>query len=199
MAFLHLDKSMRIQITSSAPDYSSVLSTADLKQHLRVTHSVEDALIGSLRDAACMWVEGYTNSKLHTTTATGYLRGFHRTAFAVGPVTAIASVKYQTTISQASEDLTTMATGNYYTDFAAQPAVIAFVDSPSVYDYSHYPVHIAFTYGYATPPEPMVHAVRLLAAHFYENRQQVITGTISTQIKMGIEALLSQYRNILQP
>jgi len=92
-----------------------------------------------------------------------------------------------------------MATGNYYTDFAAQPAVIAFVDSPSVYDYSHYPVHIAFTYGHATVPEPMVHAVRLLAAHFYENRQQVITGTISTQIKMGIEALLSQYRNILQP
>jgi len=190
---------MRIEITSSAPDYSSVLSTADLKQHLRVTHSVEDTLIGSLRDAACMWVEGYTNSKLHTTEATGYLRGFHRCSFAVGPVTAISSVKYQTTSSQAAEDLTTMAAGNYYTDFAAQPAVIAFVDSPSVYDYSHYPVHIAFEYGHATVPEPMVHAVRLLAAHFYENRQQVITGTISTQIKMGIEALLSQYRNILQP
>lgn len=189
---------MRIENTSSAPDYSTVLSTADLKQHLRVTHNVEDALIASLRDAACMWVEGYTNSKLHTTTAVGHLRGFHRTAFAVGPVTALSSVKYQTTSSTAEGDLTTMATSQYYFDFSTQPAVIAFVDSPSVYDYSHYPVRIAFTYGHATPPEPMVHAVRLLAAHLYENRQQV-TDRTSYQIQVGVEALLSQYRNILQP
>jgi len=190
---------MRVQNTGSAPDYSTILSTADLKAHLRVTHSVEDALIGSLRNAACAWVEGYCNTKLHSTTATGFLRGFHRTTWAVGPVTAIASVKYQRTSSTAANDLTTMDAGSYYFDIQTQPAVLAFIDSPSVFDYSHYPVQIAFTYGHATPPEPMVHAVRLLAAHFYENRQQEITGTISSQIKVGVEALLSQYRNILQP
>lgn len=189
---------MRIEITSSAPDYSTVLTTAELKQHLRVTHDVEDTLIGSLRDAACMWVEGYTNSKLHSTEAIGHLRGFHRTAFAVGPVTALDSVKYQTTSSTAVDDLTTMAAGRYYFDFSTQPAVLAFIDSPSVYDYSHYPVQVAFTYGHSSPPEPMVHAVRLIAAHLYENRQQV-TDRVSYQIQVGVQALLSQYRNILQP
>lgn len=191
-------ESMRIENTSSAPDYSTILSTADLKQHLRVTHDVEDTLIASLRDAACMWVEGYINSKLHSTEAVGYLRGFHYTAFPVGPVTEIESVKYQATSSTAADDLTTMAAGRYYFDHNTQPAVIAFIDSPSVYDYAHHPVQIAFTYGHASPPEPMVHAVRLIAAHLYENRQQV-TDRVSYQIQVGVQALLSQYRNILQP
>lgn len=189
---------MRIEITSSAPDYSTILSTADLKQHLRVTHNVEDTLIASLRDAACSYVESYCNSRLHSTTAVGYLRGFHRCLFPVGPVLSISSVKYQTSSSTAAGDLTTLDSGSYYTTVSTQPASISFINYPTAYEYADFPVQVNFTYGHSAAPELMVHAVKLLAAHLYENRQEV-TDRSSFQIKLGMEALLSPYRNILQP
>ncbi len=73
-----------------------------------------------------------------------------------------------------------------------------FINYPTAYDYAEFPIQVAFEYGHATAPALMVHAAKLLAAHLYENRQEV-TDRTSFQIKLGIEALLSPYRNILQP
>lgn len=188
---------MRIEITSAAPDYSTILSTADLKTHLRVTHNAEDSLIASLRDAACMYVEGYCNTKLHDTEAIAYLTSFYRAAFPVGPVTSITEVRYQTTSSTAWADATVLDSGNWFSS-STQPAVIDFINEPSTYEYSVHPVQISFNYGHESCPEPLVHAIRLLAAHLYENRQEV-TDRSSFQIRLGVEALLQQYRNILQP
>ena len=189
---------MRIEVTSAAPDYSTVLSVADLKAHLRVTHNVEDSLIAGLRDAACSYLESYCNTKLHSTEAVGYLRGFHYCQFPVGPVTEITSVKYQTSSSAAADDLATLDSGSYYTTTSTQPASINFINVPTPYTYAEFPVQVAFSYGHATAPDLMVHAAKLLAAHLYENRQEV-TDRTSFQIKLGIEALVSPYRNILQP
>lgn len=189
---------MVIRITSAAPDYSTVLSTADLKEHLRVTHSVEDSLIASLRDAACIHLEGYCNTKLHETDAIGYLTSFHRTTFPVGPNVEITDVRYQTTSSTDNADCTVLNAANWWVTPGTNPAVLDFVNAPNVYQYSSLPVQVSFSYGHSTPPEPMVHAVRLMAAHLYENRQEV-TDRSSYQMKVGVEALVSQYRNILQP
>lgn len=189
---------MILRTTSAAPDYSTVLSTADLKAHLRVTHSVEDTLIASLRDAACIYVEGYCNTKMHETDAIGYLPGFQRAVFPVGPDVEITDVRYQTTSSTANADCTVLNSANWWITPGTTPAVIDFVNAPNVYQYTSLPVQIAFSYGHSSPPDPMVHAVRLLAAHLYENRQEV-TDRSSYQMKVGVEALLSQFRNILQP
>jgi len=189
---------MRIEVTSAAPDYSTVLSVVDLKAHLRVTHNVEDSLIASLRDAACSYLENYCNTKLHTTEAVGYVRSFHYCQFPVGPVTSITNIKYQTTSSTAPDDLATLDPSTYYTTTSTQPASVNFINTPTPYTYAEYPVQIAFEYGHATPPALMVHAAKLLAAHLYENRQEV-TDRTSFQIKLGIEALVSPFRNILQP
>jgi hypothetical protein len=48
-------------------------------------------------------------------------------------------------------------------------------------------------------PAPVLQAVRLLVAHMYENRQEEITGTISTRLKFGLEALLNPFRIMYQP
>jgi uncharacterized phiE125 gp8 family phage protein len=189
---------MRIEITDAAPDYSTVLSVADLKAHLRVTHNVEDSLIASLRDAACSYLESYCNTKLHSTTAVAYMRGFHYAQFPVGPVSAITSIKYQTTSSAASEDLATLDPANYYTTTSTQPASVNFINYPTPYTYAEYPVQVAFSFGHSTAPALMIHAAKLLAAHLYENRQEV-TDRSSYQIKLGLEALVSPYRNIVQP
>jgi len=167
---------------------------------MRVTHTQEDTLIGALRSAAIAWVEEHCNIKLGSYTARGYLPGFYNSYIPIGPVTAISEVKYQTTAdTDYDTDLTTLAGTYWFTDLISQPARIAFRDYPHVYDYALTPVVVSFTAGYTTMPAPVLQAIRLLVAHMYENRQEEVTGTITTRLKFGLEALLNPYRIIYQP
>jgi len=191
---------MQVEITGAAVNQDTIVTVADLKAHLRVTHSLEDTLIGALRSAAISWVEEHCNIKLGSYTARGYLPGFYNAYIPIGPVTAISEVKYQTTADKDyATDLTTLAATYWYTDTISQPARIAFRDSPKTYDYALTPVVVTFTAGYTTMPAPVLQAIRLLVAHMYENRQEEITGTISTRLKFGLEALLNPFRIIYQP
>jgi uncharacterized phiE125 gp8 family phage protein len=191
---------MQVEITGAAVDQDTIITVADLKSHLRVTHTQEDTLIGALRSAAISWVEEHCNIKLGSYTARGYLTDWRPAYFPIGPVTAISEVKYQTTADKDyTADLTTLAATLWYTDEVSQPARIAFRDYPTTYDYALTPVVVTFTAGYTTIPAPVVHAIRLLVAHMYENRQEEVIGTITTRLKFGLEALLNPFRIIYQP
>ena len=191
---------MQVDITGAAVDQDTIITVADLKAHMRVTHTQEDTLIGALRSAAIAWVEEHCNIKLGSYTARGYLPGFYNSYIPIGPVTAISEVKYQTTEdTDYDTDLTTLAATYWFTDLISQPARIAFRDYPHVYDYALTPVVVSFTAGYTTMPAPVLQAIRLLVAHMYENRQEEVTGTITTRLKFGLEALLNPYRIIYQP
>ena len=191
---------MQVEITGAAVDQDTIITVADLKSHLRVTHTQEDTLIGALRSAAISWVEEHCNIKLGSYTARGYLTDWRPAYFPIGPVTAISEVKYQTTADKDyTTDLTTLATTLWFTDEVTQPARIAFRDYPTTYDYALTPVVVTFTAGYTTMPAPVVHAIRLLVAHMYENRQEEVICTITTRLKFGLEALLNPFRIIYQP
>lgn len=191
---------MQVEITGAAVDQDTIITVADLKAHLRVTHTQEDTLISALRSAAISWVEEHCNIKLGSYTARGYLPDWRVAYFPIGPVTAITEVKYQTTADKDyTTDLTTLATTLWYTDEITQPARIAFRDYPTTYDYALTPVVVTFTAGYTTMPAPVLQAIRLLVAHMYENRQEEVTGTITTRLKFGLEALLNPFRIIYQP
>jgi len=191
---------MQVDITGAAVDQDTIITVADLKTQLRVTHSLEDTLIGAMRSAAISWVEEHCNIKLGSYTARGYLPGFYNSRIPIGPVTAISEVKYQVTEdTDYDTDLSTLDAGLWFTDLISQPSRIAFRDVPSVYEYSLNPVVISFTAGYSTIPAPVLQAIRLLVAHMYENRQEEVTGTITTRLKFGLEALLNPFRIIYQP
>jgi uncharacterized phiE125 gp8 family phage protein len=191
---------MQVEITGAAVDQDTIITVADLKAHLRVTHTQEDTLISALRSAAISWVEEHCNIKLGSYTARGYLPDWRVAYFPIGPVTAITEVKYQTTADKDyTTDLTTLCTTLWYTDEITQPARIAFRDYPTTYDYALTPVVVTFTAGYTTMPAPVLQAIRLLVAHMYENRQEEVIGTITTRLKFGLEALLNPFRIIYQP
>ena len=191
---------MQVDITGAAVDQDTIITVADLKAHMRVTHTAEDTLISALRSAAISWVEEHCNIKLGSYTARGYLPGFYNSRIPIGPVTAVSEVKYQVTAdTDYDSDLTTLDAGLWFTDLISQPSRIAFRDVPSVYEYALNPVVVSFTAGYSTMPTPVLQAIRLLVAHMYENRQEEITGTISTRLKFGLEALLNPFRIIYQP
>ena len=190
---------MQVEITGAAVDQDTIITVADLKSHLRVTHTLEDTLIGALRSAAISWVEEHCNIKLGSYTARGYLPGFYNAYFPMGPVQAVTEVKYQTTEDKTYSNLTTLATTNWYTDLISQPSRIAFRDYPNVYEYALTPVVVTFSAGYTTVPTPVVHAIKLLVSTMYENRQDEVTGTITTRLKFGLDALLNPFRIIYQP
>jgi len=190
---------MQVEITGAAVDQDTIITVADLKAHMRVTHTQEDTLISALRSAAISWVEEHCNIKLGSYTARGYLAGFYNSYIPIGPVTAISEVKYQTTSDKTYANLDTLAAGLWFTDEISKPARIAFRDYPNVYEYALTPVVVTFTAGYTTMPDPVLQAIRLLVAHMYENRQEEVLGTITTRLKFGLEALLNPFRVIYQP
>jgi uncharacterized phiE125 gp8 family phage protein len=181
-----------IEITGT-PDLDAVISVADLKEHLRVDHSDEDTLIEAYRDAAIKWVEDYCNTRLGDVTAVYHMDAFHTTTIPVAPVSAISSVTY---LDQAG-DSQTLGTGYYWFDLKRQPARITFDNAPDVFDDTYNAVQVNMTIGYAEAsiPTPIVHAVRLMAANLYEQRQPV-THSQMYEVPMGLHSILSPYRTV---
>jgi len=181
-----------VEITS--PTYADVISTADLKAFLRVTHSDEDTLIEAMRAAAIQHIESFCNIRLGDRTAVMYLDDFPQTMeIPVGPVNSITTIEYAT--GAATKD--TLSTANYYVDTNRVPARITFINFPSIYQYSHQGVEITFDLGYAEAevPQGIVHAIKLLVSHMYDMRQpEVVRPT--KKLEYGLEALLNPYRVI---
>jgi len=172
---------------------TSIVTLADAKEFLRVDHSDEDTTIGALLDAAVAWVEDYTNRHLRAGgSATFSLSAFRTAALAYGPVTAITAVQYDDT-SGAQQPLN--ASKYYYEKPHDGSILIHFHDTPDVEDYNAQPVRIVAAVG-AAPSANVKHAVKMLAAHWYENRRAVVTGTITAEVPIAVEALLNVERII---
>lgn len=187
-----------MQVTiSGATNYDSIITVADIKEHLRVTHSLEDDLIGAIRVAAVNFIENYCNVRLGSFTAYGYLPRWTASYIPVGPVTAISAVEYET---DNDGTLSTLATANWHVDTRSQPARISFSDYPAPYEHALMPIRVTMTVGhsYDNIPGTLLAAIRLLCAHLYENRQDEVIGTITSRIKLGIDALVSGERIIYQ-
>jgi uncharacterized phiE125 gp8 family phage protein len=88
---------MQVEITGQTVVLDDIVSVADLKAYMRVTHTAEDTLISALRLAAIAYIEEHCNIKLGTYNMRGYLPGFYNAYFPMGPVQAVTEVKYQTT------------------------------------------------------------------------------------------------------
>jgi len=188
-----------MQVTiGTREDPDNVLSLAEVKRHLRVTHTLEDTLLTSIRNAAIRWVESYCNISLGRIEAYGYLPHFKTSYFPVGPVASVESVQYET---DNTGTLSTLQSSSYHVDLKTQPARIAFSDYPAPYEYALMPIKITFTYGHATDnlPPNIIAAIKLVCGQLYENRQEEITGTITTRLKLGVDALLSSERILYQP
>lgn len=180
---------------SSPVDLDNVVTVAELKTYLRVDNTVEDSLITALRASAVQYVEEYCNSRIGVTAALGALDAFYNSFFPVGPVVAINSVTYV----QTGGTTQTLSANSYYYDAASEPARIAFHDVPDLETYALSRVTIGFTVGFSIDgvPEPIVTAIKMLVAHYYENRRAVTSGSaIPRTVPLGVESLLSPYRVI---
>ncbi len=183
---------MRIKYTTTV-DPATYLSTARVRSWLRIEHTEEDVLLEALRATAVAYVEEYTNAKLGSHTATGYLDSWHSCDIPAGPVTAVTSVEYKPA-GYSSGDLT--AFNNWHADTDTRTARIRFVDPPNLVEYEFNRVRVTMTVGYAADdiPAPILQAVRLLIGHLYENRTAEVVGNYSSALILGVHALCNPFR-----
>ncbi len=157
----------------------------------------EDGVLAAYIAAARSWVETYTGRPFMTQTWQVSLRDFPTRVWLpfAAPLASVTHVKYYDTANA----LQTLSSSVYTTAAFSEPACLTLVDGqtwPSTF-YRDDAVQIEYVVGVsdvASVPPALVQAVQMLVGHWYANREEVVTGTISTQIPMAAQALCAPHR-----
>ena len=169
---------------------------ADVRAFLRMDDTSEDALISSLIKVARRQVELAIGRKLLNQTVTLTCDDFPAGDWELPfPPISVVSIAYRDSAG-ATQSVTTHTLRN-----GSQPNLPAILQEPTagwpaVDDYPG-SVTLTLTCGYGAAasslPEGLIHAVKLLAGHYYENRNVVVPENLK-KLPMHIDALLDEYR-----
>lgn len=185
-----------IPIIATAPSEEPVTLT-DIKLHLRVTASTEDTLLNSLITTARERCEEVSFRSLVTRTVDIYL-----STWPIGgviqlpmpPVQSITSVTY-TDVDGATG---TVSASSYYLATARGSLVLKPGASwPTAELQPVEGIKVRYVAGYgaaAAVPGWAKHAMRLLVAHWYMNREAITVGTVGHETPEGAMALLMANR-----
>lgn len=186
------------------------LTRAQVKSHLNVSTTVDDAYIDTLLSAATRYVEDRTNQCLINQTRKLKMRGFYdrryvhqidESAYQTGiprytitpprgPLSSVTSITYVNT-----QGTTTTLASSDYSVSADNPGRISEAYNATWPDTRDQQDSVVVTYvaGHGSTqssvPETARHAVKLLCAHWYRNREAVV-GTVSKELELGVGALL---------
>lgn len=174
---------------------SLALTVKEAKDHLRVPGNADDVYIAGLVQTAIKNVEHRTGFKLMSQTLEMRLDGFPNSktlSLETGKVTAVTSVKYDDT----DDAEQTWAASNYWADTVSKEANITYKDTvwPSTEGGKPASVRIRYVAGWSDHhdiPDHFKTAMKLLVGSWYNNREEVITGTIVTTLPVGVDAILT--------
>lgn len=190
------------------------VSLAEMRGHLRVDSTAEDALIESMIRAGRERVEAATNRQLMGATYDLVLDGFPCARAIELPRPSLRSVTSITYLDTAGASVT-WSSSQYRVLAPAGPRSACGSVSPT-YGVSWpatYPVQgavtIRFVAGYAAPgagteseqaalraavPAELCAAVRMAAAELYERREDAIVGAAAATVPQGVLVLCGPYR-----
>lgn len=192
-------------LTLTTPPAVEPVTTSEAKTHMRITASDEDTYIGTLIKAARLDSELVQHRQFITATYTLTLDRFPTCDYIDlprPPLQSVTSVKYYDT----GGTLQTFSSGNYTVDTSTAPGRI-YVDWdtgwPTDVDDRRNAVQIVFVAGYGNAstdvPQTTLQAIKIKVAHWFENREPVVTGTIVSPIPMSARHLdtIDQFRGVL--
>jgi uncharacterized phiE125 gp8 family phage protein len=181
-----------------APAVEPVTKT-EAKAQLRITHSDEDTIIDGLITAARHYSENYCQRVFITQTWDLFLDCFPaEIEIPFPPLQSVTHIKYIDTDGNEQ----TLSASNYTVDSSSfiGRIVPAYGESWPSIRYVPNAVNVRFVAGYGDAasdvPETIKLAMKMLIAHWYENRETVKVGTITKAIEFSYEALLDPYRVI---
>jgi len=185
-------------LQSTAPTNEAVTLTEVLR-HANITDDDTDTqiLLAEMVPKATRVVERALNRQLITATWKWYGEEFpDEILLEKLPVATVSSIQYV----DAEGTTQTLAATGYQTDLNSKdtPGRIkpAYGTSwPSTRGDTYNAVTVTFTAGYggtaASVPATYKHAISMLCAHWYENREQYVTGTIVSEIPDTLKTLLA--------
>ena len=179
----------------TAPSIDPV-TIAECKRHMRIEHSDDDVIIGSLINVAVNYLDvtGMLGKAMITQTWAEYV-DFHATTvhLSITPVQSVSSIEYY----DVNNVLQTDTLSNYY--------IIGTKGYKTIYPKSGYAwpvtfkrddaIKITYVVGYGDTAERVRHALKMLVANYYENRENELVGTISKTLPFGVEQLIATERN----
>jgi len=186
----------------TAPTVRAVL-LEELKDHLRVDGEDDLAYVAMLIDAIMARVdgkEGILNRALITQTWDLTLDAFPTGDFISVPLPPLQSVT-SITYTDGAGTSQTWASSNYtvITDRLPGRVVLGYQKVYPATQVIPNAVTVRFVAGYGASwndvPATLRLALMQLAAHWYENRDPVLIGTIQAELPMHVEALLAQHRH----
>jgi len=167
---------------------AAVVSIADAKAHLRVDFDDDDALIAGYVDAATRYVEKATGTAMRAQTWSFSLDRFWNRCQPLpgGRVTSVTSIQYY----DVSETQQTLSTDDYIVSLGIVPAI---VEAPNGWPGTQVRENaITITYVVDGPNEPgLLQAVKMLVAHWYENREAVDNDMKTVPI--GFDSLINMH------
>ena len=166
------------------------LLLADVKLHLRVDTTDDDALITALIPTAREFAEHYTGRSLVVRTLEMALHGFPEDHIDLDapPVSSVVSIKYTDTAGNEQTVPDTDYTLSPYGE-ARRISRGYLKQWPITQDVAD-AVRIQYVAGYAALPDAAHAAMLLLIGHLYQNRQSVSAAKL-VEVPMGAIALLN--------
>lgn len=175
------------------------VTLAQAKAQCRVDGSDEDAVFTGLIGAATSWVERKIGRSLITQEWRYTRDSFPRylLCLPMPPLQADASEDVTITYYDTNGTSTTLDDAEYTVDADSEPARIEPETSWPATEERIAAVTVTYTAGYGNSPEdvpmPIRQAILLLVGHWYQNREDVVTGTITGQLENSVDALLAAY------
>lgn len=172
------------------------------KAQLRLDTDDDDAYVLDLIAAAREHVEGQTRRALKQQTfdyaidgGWPLVDGLPMIQLPINPVVSVTSISYQDASGTSPEP--TLAAADYAVTTRNNGSYIVpgyNVTWPSVRDVPD-AITVRFVAGYTTIPAALKHAIKLLVAHLYENREPVSRNAVIASVPYTVEALLSPFRS----
>jgi len=174
------------------------ITLADAKAYLRVTHDDDDDVIGALIAAARSHVEAQARRALITQTWRLVRDAWPpdgRLKVVPVPLRTVAAAR----VYEADGSTLALDTQAFVTDKAAAPAILSFMPWPlPMPGRATAGIELDVEVGYgasgAAVPEPLRLAIRLLTAHWYENRGLIALGHEVAVLPQTVAALIAPYR-----
>jgi uncharacterized phiE125 gp8 family phage protein len=177
---------------------SEPVSLAQARLFLRVEHDDDDDLIAALIAAARVQVEAHTRRALITQTWR-----LIRDVWPAGGALPILPVPLRevTAIGVYDADgmIHTLDVESFHVDAVSAPAILTFArGAPPAPGRLHAGIEIDIEAGYGDTgedvPEPFKQAIRLLVAHWYENRRIVAASGEVASMPASVSALIAPFR-----
>ncbi len=189
-------------VVTVAPTWEPV-QLDDVRQHMRVDITEDDALIVDLLRVARGLVEAHLGQTLPQKTLETYSNCWP-TGLVMrlpgGPLRSVTAIDYFE--HDAPTTPVTWADTNYQVGQAGVgPVGLVTLVAGAFWPISilrpSQGIRVTWVAGYTKPSaiaDEILHAIRLTATHFYEHREEVVMGAGAQHLPMGVKALLATHR-----